>query len=95
MMRVLMKRADEAADEVRERCKVLLQSSTAEACEGLARAIRAYDKAVATMLDVVSFNDREVRDHDAAFRFIDEHPRFNKTGSTVAHEALLGRGKLD
>lgn len=95
MMKVLFKRADEAAGDVRERSKTVLENPTAEACEGLARAVRVYDKAVATMLDVVSFNDREIRDHDAAYRFLDEHPRFNKTGATVARETLLGRGKLD
>lgn len=95
MMKVLIKRADEASAQVTDHAKTVLASPTAEACEALARAIRTYDKSVATMLDVVSFNDREVRDHDAALRFLDEHPRFNRTGSTVARETLLGRGKLD
>lgn len=96
MMAILMKRADADADRIRSLCERMLQNPTADACEEVACAIRRYDHAVATMLDVVSLVEgSEIRDHDAAFGFLNEHPRFNKTGTTLARESLLGRGKLD
>lgn len=93
LLLALIRRADDAASCLRDTADEILRSPESETLEALARQIRRYDAAVATMLDAVS--GYEPRDHDAAYQFLDEYPRFNKRGATLAREVLVGRGKLD
>ena len=82
---VLIARAESAAKDIEDACLELARGNNgADSYERLARYMRYYDKAVATILDVVGGHS----DYDAMNAFLKEYPRLNKTACTLASEAM-------